>query len=143
MSESIVIQELEARIADLESRVERASSRLEKFRADLDALRRAREIVGAESGSGSPANSTHGKVIKATRKILPSLEGEFGSQEVHDALAAKWPDHAWDKTSIATALRRLQADGVLEQTVEPAGRRPGQFRVASQNSGRGDASAVE
>jgi hypothetical protein len=118
---------IDDKIAELEGKVERTEARLERYRTDLGALRRARDILSEEaSGMG------RGAVVKAIRDILTRLPDTFNSKIVMGRLAQEYPGRKWDRTSIATALRRLAEDKVLVQIVKSSGRTPGQFRIADQ-----------
>lgn len=82
------------------------------------------------SNGASPFNRAGFSLIGSIKELLPHLSGEFSQPVVYNKLRERHPEVAdrIQKASVATTLRKLQEDGLLEVTYQGYGSEPRRYR---------------
>ncbi len=121
---------LDAQIAETSRKLESAMRRVEGLQADLDALRRTRDIFsGAGAGNGSARDSKVNATELTRRAIAEFGADSFGSEDIE-----RWVQHAAGETevtknAIQTALSRMLKRGDILQVEPKRGTKPATYRA--------------
>lgn len=84
----------------------------------------------ARGNGASPFNRAGFSLIGSIKELLPHLSGEFSQPVVYNKLRERHPEVAEhiQKASVATTLRKLQEDGLLEVTYPGYGSEPRRYK---------------
>jgi len=81
-------------------------------------------------GGNSSLSNVGFSLIGAIKELVPTLQGEFSQPVVFKLLTEKYPKAAphLQKASVATTLRKLSEDGLIEETYHGFGSDPRRYR---------------
>ncbi len=98
---------------------------------DKHVIQPASESAPTRSGNGvSPFARAGFSLVGAIKELLPHLHGEFSQPIVYNKLREKHPEVAEyiQKASVATTLRKLELDGLIEITYQGYGSEPRRYK---------------
>lgn len=144
------ISDLQSRLADLKRKRDAAARRVDQYTADIKAIERTLAILGKSLGDiATPPGivrlrAARGQLSSVIRELIQTIDGDFGTADIAKMMLEKNPETVPDKGSIANVVRRLVDEGILEQTVDPSGRRPGRYtRFYTPNRSTDDTQSIE
>ncbi|MCA9309841.1 MAG: hypothetical protein KDA21_01465 [Phycisphaerales bacterium] len=121
---------LDNKIEELERKHESVQKRLVKLAADLEAVRRTREIVGGGSGSAAPGRQ-EGSGADLARRAIGQLRGQaFSVDAVVELVAQTVSDNDMpSRSSVSSALARMADNGELTVVAKRRGRRAAKYAI--------------
>ena len=101
----------------------------EEHEEKLKAIEIVWKMAGNTRGSGTAKRGPKGEVLKVVKRAIETITSEFTHHHVLET--AKQADPRMlglNRASVASALRRLAADGVLAIVQQGKGKRPSLYR---------------